>query len=67
MLDRAALTGLAVGLALYVLPFWREGRLKPAFWLTLLSTLLHVYTSHKRFAAAPARPVDADAGKSHSS
>ena len=48
MLDRAALWGLALGLALYVLPFWREGRLRPAFWLTLASTLLHVYTSHKR-------------------
>jgi len=47
-LDRAALLGLALGLALYVLPFWREGRLRPAFWITLVSTLLHVYTSHKR-------------------
>jgi hypothetical protein len=47
-LDRAALFGLALGLALYVLPFWREGRLRPAFWITLASTLLHVYTSHKR-------------------
>lgn len=33
---------------MYVLPFWREGRLRWAFWLTLVSTLLHVYTSHKR-------------------
>lgn len=49
-LDRAALGGLALGMALYVMPFWAEGRLRPAFWLTLLSTLLHVYTSHKRFA-----------------
>ena len=47
-LDRAALVGLALGLALYVLPFWREGRLRPAFWITLVATLLHVYTSHKR-------------------
>ena len=51
-LDRAALLGLALGLALYVLPFWREGRLRPAFWVTLASTLLHVYTSHKRAARA---------------
>ena len=51
-LDRAALSGLALGLALYVLPFWREGRLRPAFWITLVSTLLHVYTSHKRAATA---------------
>ena len=47
-LDRAALAGLALGLALYVLPFWRDGRLRPALWITLVSTLLHVYTSHKR-------------------
>jgi hypothetical protein len=45
-LDRAALGGLALGLALYVLPFWAEGRLRVAFWMTLVSTLLHVYTSH---------------------
>jgi hypothetical protein len=42
------LAGLALGLALYVLPFWRDGRLRPALWLTLVSTVLHVYTSHKR-------------------
>ena len=47
VLDRAALTGLALGLALYVLPFWREGRLRPAFWITLVSALLHVYTSRQ--------------------
>jgi len=46
--DRVALGGLALGLLLYVLPFWREGRLRPAFWITLLSTLLHVYTSRQR-------------------
>jgi hypothetical protein len=47
-LDRFAVGGLVLGLALYVMPFWREGRLRPAFWITLLATLLHVYTSHKR-------------------
>jgi len=46
--DRVALGGLALGLALYVMPFWREGRLRPAFWITLLSVLLHVYTSRRR-------------------
>ena len=56
LLDRAALGGLALGLALYVLPFWREGRLRPALWLTLVATLLHVYTSHKR-ASVAARPA----------
>ena len=63
-LDRAALGGLALGLALYVMPLWPEGRLRPAFWLTLLSTLLHVYTSHKRFASpAPATGVEFNPGE----
>jgi hypothetical protein len=53
-LDRAAMIGLALGLALYVLPFWREGRLRPAFWITLVATLLHVYTSHKRASSEAA-------------
>jgi len=48
MFDRVALGGLALGLALYVLPFWREGRLRPAFWITFLSALMHVYTSRRR-------------------
>jgi hypothetical protein len=47
-LDRCAVGGLVLGLALYVMPLWREGRLRPAFWLTLVATLLHVYTSHRR-------------------
>jgi hypothetical protein len=51
-LDRVALGALALGLALYVLPIWRQGRLRPAFWITLVATLLHVYTSHKRAAVA---------------
>ena len=58
-LDRAALGGLALGLALYVMPFWAEGRLRPAFWLTLVSTLLHVYTSHRR-SGSPAPAAGAD-------
>ena len=45
-LDRAAVCGLALGLTMYVMPLWREGRLRWAFWLTLVSTVLHVYTSH---------------------
>jgi len=47
-LDRAAVGGLVLGLALYVLPLWREGRLGWAFFVTLISTLLHIYTSHQR-------------------
>ena len=51
LLDRVALGALAAGLALYVMPWWREGRLAVAFWLTLVATLLHVFTSHKRAAS----------------
>jgi hypothetical protein len=46
--DRVALGGLALGLALYVMPLWPEGRLRPGFWITLLAALLHVYTSRQR-------------------
>jgi hypothetical protein len=42
------IAGLVLGLAMYVMPFWPEGRLRWAFWLTLVSTLLHMYTSHER-------------------
>jgi hypothetical protein len=48
LLDQAVLAGLALGLALYVMPFWKEGRLVWAFWLTLICTLLHIYTSRQR-------------------
>lgn len=48
LLDRVVLGGIALGLALYVMPFWKEGRLFWAFWLTLISTLLHIYTSRRR-------------------
>lgn len=51
LLDRIALVGLAIGMTLYVLPFWEESRLRWAFWLTLFSTVLHVYTSHRRGSA----------------
>ena len=46
--DRMTLKRLAVRLALYVMPLWREGRLRPAFWITFLAALLHVYTSRQR-------------------
>lgn len=49
-LDRLAIGGLVSGLALYVMPWWPEGRLRWALWLTLGSTLLHIYTSHQRRA-----------------
>ena len=54
LFDRVALGGLALGLALYVMPFWPDGRLRPAFWITLLATLLHVYTSRRRGKGEPA-------------
>ena len=57
-LDRAAIAGLAFGLALYVMPLWREGRLRWALLVTLFSTLLHVYTSHERGDAEPAETRD---------
>jgi hypothetical protein len=47
-LDRVALGALGAGLALYVMPWWREGRLGVAFWLTIVAALLHTYTSHER-------------------
>ena len=56
-LDRWALGGLALGIALYVMPFWREGRLRVALWVTLLSTLLHTFTSRER-AGAPGEDQD---------
>jgi hypothetical protein len=52
--DHAALGGLALGLVLYVMPLWTEGRLRWAFWLTLTSTVLHVFTSHARAGAGRA-------------
>jgi hypothetical protein len=66
MLDKAALLGLALGLTLYVMPFAPEGRMKWAFWLTLASTLLHVFTSHKVGSVAadpPAAPPAAEGGE----
>ena len=47
-LDHVAIGGLGLGLALYVMPFWRAGRLRCAFCVTLVATVLHVYTSHRR-------------------
>jgi len=59
LLDRVALWGLALGLGLYVMPFWRDGRLRWALALTFVSTLLHIYTSHKRGAGPAAAPPGA--------
>ena len=51
-LDWASFFGITAGLFAYVIPFWPEGRLRVAFWLMLVSTLLHVCTAHLR------RPVE---------
>jgi hypothetical protein len=51
--DRVAVGGLVLGLALYVMPFWSEGRLRWALWLTLVSTVLHVFTSHRNAKGGP--------------
>jgi hypothetical protein len=48
LIDRVALGALGAGLALYVIPWWNEGRLQLAFWVTFVATLFHVYTSHRR-------------------
>ena len=39
------LAGLGLGLLGYVMPLWPDGRLVWAFWLTLASTVLHLFTS----------------------
>jgi len=51
LLDRAVLGALGVGLVLYIMPWWPEGRLGAAFWLTLAATLLHMYTSRRRVSS----------------
>jgi hypothetical protein len=64
-LDRAAIAGLALGLTLYVMPLWPEGRLRWAFWSTLIATALHIYTSHARSAEGAASDAAASrAGRS---
>ena len=45
------------------MPLWREGRLRWAFWLTLFSTLLHVYTSHGRGKVETSRLLVASAAE----
>jgi hypothetical protein len=62
-LDRSALGGLALGIALYVMPFWREGRLRAALWITLLSTLVHTFTSRERAEGQEPAQVPDQAGE----
>lgn len=44
-LDRAALAGLGVGFALYMLPLG-DWALRWGFFITLLFTIFHIFTSH---------------------
>jgi hypothetical protein len=46
--DRLVLGCLGLGLVLYVIPWWNDSRLRVAFWLTLVATVLHIFTSHRR-------------------
>jgi hypothetical protein len=55
VLDRAALGGIALGIVLYVAPFWSDGRLRLAFWVTFAATVLHVFTSHAGSNASEGR------------
>jgi hypothetical protein len=62
--DFGALVGLVLGLGLYVMPFWVEGRLRWAFWLTLVSTVLHVFTSRGRSRGRSSGGVPPGGGRS---
>ena len=44
LLDRAALCGIGLGFVLVFQPW--GGLLRSGFWVTLLCTILHVFTSH---------------------
>lgn len=58
-LDTAALAGVGAGLCLYVLPLPFPGALRMGFWLTLASTLLHIYTSSSRPRSWASSALDA--------
>lgn len=45
VLDILALSGMALGLALILQPWWAAG-LRCGFFVTLVFTLLHIVTSH---------------------
>ena len=44
-LDRSALTGMALGVALILQPWWEHG-FRVGFFLMICATALHIYTSH---------------------
>ena len=44
-LDRAALAGIAAGIAMLVQPWWAGG-FRIGFFVTLAATVFHIVTSH---------------------
>ncbi|MBT5873753.1 MAG: hypothetical protein HOH43_10060 [Candidatus Latescibacteria bacterium] len=46
ILDRLALSGMAIGIVSILQPWWTEG-LRTGFFATLIFTALHIVTSHK--------------------
>lgn len=44
-LDRYARIGLTVGIGLILQPYWGQG-LRVGFFVTLVSTILHIVASH---------------------
>lgn len=44
-LDKTAQAGMAMGVALMLQPWWGQG-LQYGFFVTAISTLLHILTSH---------------------
>lgn len=63
-LDRIARSGMVVGAALMLQPWWRDG-LRWGFWVTALTTVLHIVTSHRPEILRPdseATAVDAASG-----
>ena len=46
LLDRIALTGMTLGVAAILQPWWAGG-LRVGFFMTLVFTILHIITSHR--------------------
>jgi hypothetical protein len=46
ILDRIALLGLLVGVAIIIQPWWHDG-LRTGFFVTIIFTVLHIITSHR--------------------
>lgn len=46
ILDRIALIGMLLGVAVIIQPWW-DGGLRAGFFVTLFFTALHIITSHR--------------------